>query len=101
MYSVFTFDATYRTGNGRERTAADMLDAVKYDQNAFFMLTEHYGDFITLNAAYRAIRDEIQLSHYQSFLIGWNEKLRLWEHEYDGVIIYEDNRPLIIYGKEC
>ena len=97
MYNVFSFDSIYRTKHGRERTPADMLESVKYGNNVFFMLTNHWGEFKSLNDVNILIRNEIPKSHYQSYIIGWNEIMRLWEHSYNGVIVYEDGRPIVIY----
>lgn len=97
MYSVFSFDSIYRTKHGRERTPADMLESVKYGNNVFFMLTNHWGEFKKFKDVIDIVRDFIPGSNYQSYIIGWNEKMRLWEHAYNGVIVYEDDRPIVIY----
>lgn len=102
MYRIFSFSALYFTRTGRNRTPADMLDAIKHDQNKRYLLTNFWGEFSNMKAAREVIRNVIPKSHYQCMIVDYNASKNAagkFEHLYEGVIVYEDCRPIIVYGK--
>ena len=101
MFRVFSFSCTYRTNNARNRTEADMLDAIRTDNYESFMLLRCWGEFDTFLKAFQCIREDIPGSEYQVFWTGEiddRKKLR-YGHIFDGVVIYEDDRPFLVFGK--
>lgn len=99
MYSIFSFSAIYRTHNGRERTPADMLECVRLDNNKTFFLTVHWGDYRSLHDVTEFIKHGVPQGTYQHYIIGYDPLKHLFEHAYDGIVVYEDNRPITVYGR--
>ena len=97
MYSIFGFSCTYHT-NGRERSEADMLDAIRRENYESFLLTNHFGDYDTFLKAFQCIRQDIPAGTYQHLISGYDVRTK-YLMTYEGVIIYEDDRPFLVFGK--
>ena len=98
MYRVFSFSCLYYSKTGRERTDPDMLDAIKRENYKSYLLTNSWGEFDTFLKAFQVIRHDIPSNHYQHFISGYDDRNR-YLITYEGVVIYEDDRPFLVFGK--
>ena len=97
MYRVFSFSCMYYS-NGRERSEADMLDAIKREDYKSLLLTNSWGEFDNFIKAFQVIRKDVPKSHYQHFISGYDDRNR-YLMTFEGVVIYEDDRPFLVFGK--
>lgn len=97
MYRVFSFSCMYYS-NGRERSEADMLDAIKHEDYKSLLLTNSWGEFDSFLKAFQVIRQDVPKSHYQHFISGYDDRNR-YLMTFEGVVIYEDDRPFLVFGK--
>lgn len=96
MYRVFSFSMLYQRKGGRMITEPDALDMI-YQQSGYksFILTKSWGEFKSLLKAFQAVR-QVEPAYYQHYLYGTS--IDGDQFIFDGVIIYDDDRPYLVFG---
>lgn len=96
MYRVFSFSMLYNSSTGRQITEPDALDMIRHERRyRSFILTNSWGEYRGLADALQAVR-QVPRSHYCHMVVGSTD--RYIEFLYEGVIIYEDDRPFLVFG---
>lgn len=96
MFTVFSFSMLYERRDGRQITEPDALEMLKKETGyRSFLLTNSWGEYPTFLRAFQAYR-EVPRNHFCHMVVGYTT--HAIEFCYEGVVIYEDGRPYLVFG---